>query len=143
MGNYFGNITPLGHYINPKIWPISFSAYPSPTANAHAIAIYFILEQVIHVTDKTLYIHAPTNFECLDIQQLSTPFGQLSLSLSKKDGAVNVAFKHEFQASPTAILLHCPANYTSALFADNKETFAIENHCIQVPLNESHIVIQP
>ena len=130
--NYFGNITPL-HYINPKIWPISFSAYPSPTVNAHAIAIYFILEKVIRTIDKTLHIHAPANFESLDIQQLTTPFGHLSLSLSKEEGAINVAFKHEFQASPTAILLHCPANYNSAHFADNKETFAIENHCIQLP----------
>ncbi|RAP24039.1 hypothetical protein DID73_01890 [Candidatus Marinamargulisbacteria bacterium SCGC AG-343-K17] len=143
MSNYIENTNSFGQYFNQKSQPLSFQSYPSKLKSHHALFIHSFFNLIAYDKDRSLHIPALLHFSHLDIAQLNTPFGRLSIAYSRKtDNDVAVQITHEFKTSPKSITLYCTQSYTNYSFSTKKSSLrAIEDHQVIVPLNEHMIYL--
>lgn len=142
MKNYMENINSFGEYYHPQSPSMTFHSYPKKLISYHAIFIPLFFNQLSYSKDKSLYICAPMYFTNIDISQINTAFGKLSLTLSTSDNVLKVKLRHEFRVSPKKIIMLTPAGYSNYRFSSLRSSkMPIDNEHFDIPLNETVIYL--
>jgi hypothetical protein len=138
--NYMERINSFGEYYHPQSPSFIFHSYPKKQMSYHAIFIPLFCNQLSYSKNKSLYICAPMYFTNINISQINTMFGKLSLVLSASNIGLKVTLQHEFRISPKQIIMLTPPKYCDYRFSNLKSTRTpINNGCVDIPLNETVI----
>lgn len=142
MKNYMEKINSFGEYYHPQSPSMAFNSYPKKQMSTHAIFISSFFNLLSYSKNRYLYVCAPMYFTNIEMSDINTEFGKLSVTLTKSDKGLQFMLSHEFRISPKQIILLTPIEYTYYRFSSLRSTkISIEDHKINIPLSETIVYL--
>ena len=140
---YTKHINSLGHYHNRSFRSIGLKSFPYSIDSNNHLFLSSFFNLIFSETKSSLSILALNNFSELNISNLYTRFGSLSLSYqSNQANEITIDFSHSFNYSPKNIFLSCPEHITYYSFSGTKKSpVDIKSKRIKVPLNQSRVTL--